>query len=115
MITEDKKLTVLASISELIEFMDGAAARYWGEHYEFLAPPTHDYEAGRRYIRIVQEQGSGGRHVHCFVDAQTGGVYKAAGWKAPALNGERFNLLDPESVQLLKDTWDPHGGYLYKR
>lgn len=104
---------VMAAITELIEFMDARAEEYFGEHYPTLDPATHSNDGGRKYIRIVQD--CGGRHVHCFVDAQTGSVYKAAGWKAPALNGERFNLLDKASFAELKRAWDPHGAYLYKK
>jgi hypothetical protein len=31
--------------------------------------------------------------VHCFVDMETGDIYKAAGWKAPA-KGVRGNIFD---------------------
>ena len=113
MITQDNRIAVSAAIEELIEFMDAQAEKYFAEHYPSLNAPTHENDGGRKYIRIVQE--GGGRNVHCFVDAQTGGVYKAAGWKTPALNGERFNLLDPDSFEELKRAWDPHGGYLYKK
>lgn len=115
MITEDKTIAVRAAITELIEFMDDAAAEYFSKAYPNLKPSVHSAEFGRKYVRIVQGADQHGRNVHCFVDARTGGVYKAAGWKAPALNGERFNILDPESLSLLKASWDPHGGYLYKK
>jgi hypothetical protein len=42
-------------------------------------------------------------------------VYKSAGWNAPALNGERYNLLDADSLAELHAKWDPYTGYLYKR
>jgi len=111
--TLDSKVAIQVAITELIEFMDQRTIEYFAEHYPNLAPSTHHTDGGRKYVRIVQE--GGGSHVHCFVDAQTGGVYKAAGWKAPALNGERFNLLDPNSFEELKRVWDPHGAYLYKK
>lgn len=106
---------VMAAITELIEFMDARAEEYFGEHYPTLDPVTHSNDGGRKYIRIAQQDECGARHVHCFVDTRTGGVYKAAGWKAPALNGERFNLLDQKSFAELKRVWDPHGAYLYKK
>lgn len=113
MITLDAKVAVQVATTELIEFMDARAKEYFAEHYPNLAPATHYTDGGRKYVRIVQD--NGGRHVHCFVDVQTGSVYKAAGWKTPALNGERFNILDRESFAELKRVWDPHGAYLYKK
>ena len=83
--------------------------------------------SGKRYYKIVQQEfetwekskyygqyrdGS----VHCFVDKETGDVYKAASWKSPAKH-IRFSfqneadlrfLLNPDNV-----TWA--GGYLYLR
>ena len=110
---EEKKAAVRVAIAKLIEFMDARIVEVFAARYPNLTAPTHALEGGRKYLRIVQE--GNGRSVHCFVDAETGGVYKAAGWKAPALNGERYNLLDPESVLALETDWDPYGSYLYKR
>ena len=54
--------------------------------------------------------------VHCFIDRQTGEVYKAASWKAPAkivrfdlrLIGDREFLFNPNNI-----SWA--GGHLYLR
>ena len=54
--------------------------------------------------------------VHCFIDKQTGEVYKAASWKAPAkivrfdlrLNGDREFLFNPNNI-----SWA--GSHLYLR
>ena len=84
-------------------------------------------KTGKRYYKIVQQEfetwekskyygqyrdGS----VHCFVDKETGDVYKPASWAAPAkhirftfqnVNHLKF-LLNPKNV-------DWAGGYLYMR
>ena len=84
-------------------------------------------KTGKRYYKIVQQEfetwekskyygqyrdGS----VHCFVDKETGDVYKPASWAAPAkhirftfqnVNHLKF-LLNPKNV-------DWAGGYLYIR
>ncbi len=113
MITKDNKVAVLEAIAEFIEFINARNVTFLAERHPGLTPETFEMDGGRKYIRIVT-CGSH-RHVHCFIDAQTGGVYKAASWKAPALNGERYNLLDEESFAELKAKWDPYGSYLYKR
>lgn len=115
MITEDKKAAVLDAIGEFIFFLNERSVTFIAERHPGLDPDTYAMDGGRKYIRIVASRSGGSRYVHCFVDAQTGGVYKAAGWKAPALNGERYNLLDPDSFAELKANWDAYGSYLYKR
>ena len=83
--------------------------------------------SGKKYYKIVQQEfqtWEGSRNygkyadgsVHCFVDKETGDVYKPASWKAPAKH-IRFSfqneadlrfLLNPDNV-----TWT--SGYLYIR
>lgn len=48
------------------------------------------FEEGKKYIRVVRSDPT--RSVHSFVDKETGDVYKAAGWKAPAKNFVRGNV-----------------------
>lgn len=70
-----------------------------------------EVDNGRKYYKIVQVN-RGQRSVHAFVDKETGDLYKAASWNAPA-KGIRFNLLrDMENLSRVA-TWS--GGYLYSR
>jgi hypothetical protein len=66
---------------------------------------------GKKYLRIVATNKSATtghqRHVHAFVDASTGEVYKSAGWTAPQ-KGARY----PNIWEALAKA-DPFGGYLY--
>ena len=83
--------------------------------------------SGKRYYKIVQQEfetwekskyygqyrdGS----VHCFVDKETGDVYKAASWRSPAKH-IRFNLQNESDLRFLlnPDNVDWAGGYLYFR
>ena len=70
-------------------------------------------ETGRKYHKIIMNA-NGSLSVHCFIDKQTGQVYKSASWKSPA-KGVRYDLrLIADREWLLKNaTWC--GGYLYKR
>lgn len=78
--------------------------------------------AGRKYVRIVSIGSHGGgpsgliNGVHCFVDATTGDVYKAAGWTGPA-KGARYNLASDADFAFLMWVLDQpewaYGGYLY--
>ena len=83
--------------------------------------------SGKRYYKIVQQEfetwekskyygqyrdGS----VHCFVDKETGDVYKAASWRSPAKH-IRFSLQNEAHLRFLlnPDNVDWAGGYLYFR
>ena len=103
------------AISDFVAFINEANAVFMTARFPNLTPdPFYADGSGRKYLRIVQDRGHQ-RMVHCFVDLATGDVYMPAGWKAPALNGARFNLLDHDSVTQLHECCDPYGGYLYKR
>ena len=84
-------------------------------------------KTGKRYYKIVQQEfetwerskyygqyrdGS----VHCFVDKETGDVYKPASWKAPAKH-VRFSFQNVEDLKFLlnPDNVGWAGGYLYLR
>ena len=78
---------------------------------------------GRKYFKITSQEydtfqdrneykeGS----VNCFVDKNTGAVYKPASYNAPHTKHIRYNLLDEDSRAecLLRADWS--GGYLYLR
>lgn len=66
---------------------------------------------GTKYWKIVFE-GPIQKHVHSFVDRETGDVLKAASWAKPAKDA-RYNLLT--SFDELVQRADPYGSYLYKR
>lgn len=104
----DRRAEVQVAISEFLTFLREAGVKFYAEKFPTLAPPVYELDGGRKYLRITSD-----RHVHCFVDALTGDVYKAAGWKAPAKDA-RYNLLDPDSLAKLHAKWDPYGSYLYK-
>ena len=84
-------------------------------------------KTGKRYYKIVQQEfetweksryygqyrdGS----VHCFVDKETGDVYKPASWSAPAKH-IRFTFQNVDHLKFLlnPDNVGWAGGYLYLR
>ena len=52
--------------------------------------------------------------IHCFVEKQTGDIFKPAGWKTPYTKGNnavRGNIYDASSFEKT----DLHGGWLYAK
>ena len=83
--------------------------------------------SGKRYYKIVQQEFETweksryyGQYrdssVHCFVDKETGDVYKPASWSAPAKH-IRFTFQNVDHLKFLLNpdnvTWT--SGYLYMR
>ena len=84
--------------------------------------------SGKKYYKIVQQEyregaswnnyktGYADGSVHCFVDKETGDVYKAASWRSPAKH-IRFSLQNESDIKFLLNpdnvTWT--SGYLYIR
>ena len=85
-------------------------------------------KTGRKYYKIVQQEyregaswnnyktGYADGSVHCFVDKETGDVYKPASWQAPAKH-IRFSFQNVEDLKFLlnPDNVGWAGGYLYIR
>ena len=93
---------------------DGDVTNYHAECIDKLMNGESDYdfviESGRKYHKIVMVNNQ--RSAHAFVDKQTGEVYKAASWKAPA-KGVRFDLRIINQRESVLEKCDWSGGYLY--
>ena len=97
--------------------------KFVDEYVEVLNNKTNDYNfykrIGKRFYKITQiVVGRDGKNtdqlsVHSFVDKNTGLVFKAAGWNAPA-KGARYDLLDEASRKRCFANADPYGSYLYR-
>jgi hypothetical protein len=70
--------------------------------------------AGRKFDRVVIVFAGQNRSVHAFVERETGKVFKAASWAAPAKNA-RYDLSTPESFAQTVEVADWAGSYLYQR
>ena len=62
-------------------------------NFTFSDPPQIVVDYGKKYARIVKnDQLSGSRSVHTFVNMLNGDILKAGGWSAPQKNGVRGNI-----------------------
>ena len=91
--------------------------QYWADRIEDYKAGKDVYKfsivTGRKYHKIVQTCSDGSKSVHAFVDKNTGELYKAASWKAPAKD-VRFDLRIIEQREWVLENCDWAGGYLYK-
>ena len=77
--------------------------------YDFIV------EKGRKYLKVIMVTEDGAKSAHAFIERNTGDVYMAASWKAPARNGARYNLLCEGDLNWLLENADWAGSYLYKK
>ena len=79
-----------------------------------ICPIDYQVETGKKYHKVIFVDGGGSRSVHCFVDKNTGEVYKSATWKSPA-KGVRYDLRLIQDREYLLENADWSGGYLYAK
>lgn len=58
-------------------------AKHYKEKFTMLTVPDMEVEEGSKFYKVVTNNHSQ-RSVYCFVNKQTGDIYKAATWRAPA-------------------------------
>lgn len=51
------------------------------------------YDIGSKYVRVWSTLSNGQDSCYCFVDRETGDIYKSASWRAPAKHS-RGNIFD---------------------
>ena len=79
-----------------------------------ILPLDYVIESGKKYHKVVMVDGGSSRSVHCFIDKNTGEVYKSASWKSPA-KGVRYDLRLIEQREYVLENCDWAGGYLYAK
>jgi hypothetical protein len=77
-------------------------------------PIDYVIETGKKYHKVIFVNGSGSRSVHCFIDKNTGELYKSQTWKSPA-KGVRYDLRLIKDREWLFENADWSGGYLYAK
>ena len=99
------------SLIDDVVFKTDGGTKYIKIKY-FETKVNNDYsDDGTKTTTLVKDtQGS----IHCFVDKNTGNIYKPAGWRAPYLKGNnavRGSIYDKSTFEKT----DLHGGWLYHR
>ena len=107
------------ALQKFIKYGNKQIKAYFKKHYD----KTHDrgqysqiafLKPGKKYDRIVNvradepKKSNGG--VHCFIEKETGIIYKPKSWSAPATNFGRASIFKPATYKKI----DPHGSWLSK-
>ena len=67
---------------------------------------------GKRFDKVVVvkvDEPKKAQSVYAFIERETGHIFKAAGWNAPA-KGPRASIMEPKSYKNM----DAYGGWLYR-
>ena len=64
---------------------------------------------GRRFDKVVR-----GTSVYCFVEKETGFIFKAASWKSPQLKTKKPVRGSIFETSTYESKAGPHGGWLYQ-
>ena len=111
MLMDDEQL----SVTELVEKWCCQLIQALQFDYDSQYPSNGNYHfsltTGRKYHKIVDEIHGG---VHCFIDKQTGEVYKPASYNKPAKHVRYdMRLINERNAMLSNADWA--GSYLYLR
>lgn len=71
---------------------------YYAANMPSLQGPDFIIKFGEKYAKIIKRDvasGADGGSVHTFVNLENGDILKAASYKAPAKNGVRGNIFNP--------------------
>ena len=79
-----------------------------------ILPIDYVIETGKKYHKVIMIDGGSSRSVHCFIDKNTGELYKSSSWKSPA-KGVRYDLRLIADREYLLENADWSGGYLYAK
>jgi hypothetical protein len=71
-------------------------------------------ETGKKYHKVVMIDAGGSKSVHCFIDKNTGEMYKSSSWKSPA-KGVRYDLRLIKDREYVLENCDWASGYMYAK
>ena len=92
---------------DFVEVVTKNTNAHYKKRFSSLTPPVYSIKSGRKFDKVVNENS-----VYCFVEKETGNIYKPAGWRAPYTKGNnpvRGSIYNENSY---KDA-DPYGSWLY--
>jgi hypothetical protein len=98
--------SIMLAMNHFMEELDRGTNEYWKRARFTIGKPVFSLSTrGSKYFKITSDNS-----VYCFIDKETGDIYKPASWRGPA-KGVRANLNNYDSWM---NKTDPHGSWLYK-
>ena len=97
-------------IDDVVFKTDGGTKYIKVKHFETKVHNEY-HEDGTKTTTLVKDTNGS---IHCFVDKNTGDIYKPAGWRAPYTKGKnavRGNIYDEKCYEKT----DVYGGWLYAK
>jgi len=106
MLSAEKQGQILEYFSKLQEHVKQDYLR-WANNSEYALNniPQLSLKEGQRFVKIIKADVNGGsKSVFGFIEKETGQVWKAASWKAPALNFPRGHILAESGLKCARWT-----------
>lgn len=83
-----KAIKTMERIDQYRDLVTRLSAEYWQKmKFTHADAPKAYWEYGRKFVRITV-----GGSVHTFINFETGEIFKAASFRAPAKNGVRGSI-----------------------
>lgn len=105
--------TIDDRLDVVIRILDAADALSTAVRFPSLKPSVYGYSKGKKYARVFYDMCNGQRVVAFFVQLDNGDVWKADGWKGPALNSVRGNINSFEGRKAIADKISNERLYFY--
>ena len=98
---------MIMDMNTLIEELERSA----NERYKNMRTPTPTFTVNTRGSKYFKIEASG--KVVCFVEKETGNIYKPAGWRAPYTKGNNPVRANVHDYDTYMNKTDPYGSWLY--
>lgn len=100
-----ERLKVRENFEKFVQHIQAVVDAYYKERFPNLPSVKIVYEEGSVYWRVVNVQGDpnlpGSKTVYGFVRREDGAIFKAAGWKMPAVKSGIRGFVDNYPDELL--------------
>lgn len=87
-------MNILQRIDELAKAGTQKIADHFARNYPNLTPPVITVMVGKKYARLVEDEGPSRRSAWAFVDLKNGDILKPASWQAPAKHSRGTVMAD---------------------
>ena len=110
--------SAIVSLDRTYGTSEGTHAEYHHRQIDSLKngilPIDYQVETGKKYHKVIMVSSGNSRSVHCFIDKNTGEMYKSSSWKSPA-KGVRYDLRLIADREYVLENCDWSSGYLYAK